>query len=158
MLTLRRRQRGKASSSSKNFVTQAAERPETSNSPATRNEPSNRFVIMEGWQNQAAYEVHDKGTTMSEFQAALKPIRNSPTNPHTLLPFANVGPRIIPLGAHYMVEHVDFRGGDPAVAEAAVAYVKALAESSQKEAGALRYDIYRRPAPRIITMKWWRLD
>jgi len=48
-----------------------------------------------------------------------------------------------------MVEHVDFRGGDPAVAEAAVAYVKALAESSQKEAGALRYDIYRRPAPRI---------
>jgi quinol monooxygenase YgiN len=109
----------------------------------------NRFVIMEGWQNQAAYEAHDKGATMSEFQAALKPIRNSPTNPHTLLPFANVAPRTIPPGALYMVEHVDFRGGDPAVAEAAVAYVKALAESSQKEAGALRYDIYRRPAPRI---------
>jgi quinol monooxygenase YgiN len=109
----------------------------------------NRFVIMEGWQNQAAYEAHDKGATMSEFQAALMPIRNSPTNPHTLLPFANAGPRTIPPGVLYMVEHVDFRGGDPAVAEAAVAYVKALAESSQKEAGALRYDIYRRPAPRI---------
>jgi quinol monooxygenase YgiN len=109
----------------------------------------NRFVIMGGWQNQAAYEAHDKGTTMSEFQATLKPIRNSPTNAHTLLPFANAGPRTIPLGALYMVEHVDFRGGDPAVAEAAVAYVKALAESSQKEPGALRYDIYRRPAPRI---------
>src|SRR5262245_1290757 len=109
----------------------------------------NRFVIMEGWQNQAAYEAHDKGATMSEFQAALKPIRNSPTNPHTLLPFANVAPRNIPPGALYMVEHVDFRGGDPAIAEAAVAHVKALAESSQKEAGVLRYDIYRRPAPRI---------
>src|SRR5215475_5551956 len=83
----------------------------------------NRFVIMEGWQNQAAYEAHDKGTTMSEFQAALKPIRNSPTNPHTLLPFANAASRNIPPGALYMVEHVDFRGGDPAVAEAAVAYV-----------------------------------
>jgi quinol monooxygenase YgiN len=48
-----------------------------------------------------------------------------------------------------MVEHVDFRGGDPSVAEGAVAFVKALAEATQKEAGALRYDIYRRPAPRI---------
>src|SRR5262252_2189936 len=67
----------------------------------------NRFVIMEGWQSQAGYEGHDKGTTMSEFQAALKPIRNSPTNPHTLLPFANVAPRTIPPGALYMVEHVD---------------------------------------------------
>jgi len=109
----------------------------------------NRFAIMEGWQNQAAYEAHDKGATMSEFQAVLKPIRNTPTNPHTLLPFANSAPRNIPLGALYMVEHVDFRGGDPAVAEAAVAYVKELAEASQKETGALRYDIYRRPAPRI---------
>jgi quinol monooxygenase YgiN len=110
----------------------------------------NRFVIMGGWQSQAAYEAHDKGAVMSEFQAALKPIRNSPTNPHTLLPFANAAPqRAIPPGALWMVEHIDFRGGDPAVAEAAVAFVKALAEATQKEPGALRYDIYRRPAPRI---------
>jgi quinol monooxygenase YgiN len=110
----------------------------------------NRFVIMEGWQSQAAYDAHDKGAAMSQFQAALKPIRNSPTNPHTILPFANAAsPRVIPPGALYMVEHVDFRGGDPGVAEAAVAFVKALAEASQKEPGALRYDIYRRPAPRI---------
>jgi quinol monooxygenase YgiN len=110
----------------------------------------NRFVIMEGWQSQAAYEAHDKGAVMLEFQAALKPIRNSPTNPHTLLPFAHAATqRVIPPGAVYMVEHVDFRGGDPSVAEGAVAFVKALAEATQKEPGALRYDIYRRPAPRI---------
>lgn len=110
----------------------------------------NRFVIMEGWQSQAAYETHDKSTMMLEFQAVLKNVRNSPTNPHTLLPFANVTtPRAIPPGALYMVEHIDFRGGDPSVAEGAVAFVKALAEATQKEPGALRYDIYRRPAPRI---------
>src|SRR5438309_71557 len=33
----------------------------------------NRFVIMEGWQSQAAYDAHDKGAVMSEFQATLKP-------------------------------------------------------------------------------------
>jgi quinol monooxygenase YgiN len=110
----------------------------------------NRFVIMEGWRSQAAYEAHEKGTVMPEFQAALKPILNSPINTHTILPFANVAsPRAIPLGALYMVEHIDFRGGDPGVAESAVALVKALAEATQKEPGALRYDIYRRPVPRI---------
>lgn len=110
----------------------------------------NRFALMEGWQSQAAFEAHDKGAVMSEFQAALKPIRNSPTNPHTILPFANAtSPRVIPPGALYMVEHIDFRGGDPGVAEAAVAFVKALAEATQKEPGTLRYDVYRRPAPRI---------
>jgi quinol monooxygenase YgiN len=110
----------------------------------------NRFVIMAGWQSQSAYEAHDKGTVMAGFQATLKPIRNSPTNPHTLLPFANAATlRVIPPGAIYMVEHIDFLGGNPAVAENAVAFVKALADASQKEPGALRYDIYRRPAPRI---------
>ena len=110
----------------------------------------NRFAIMEGWQSQGAYDGHGKGAVMAEFQAALKPIRNSPTNPHTLLSFANAATqRVIPPGALYMVEHIDFRGGDPSVAEGAVAFVKALAEATQKEPGALRYDIYRRPAPRI---------
>src|SRR5438270_3335262 len=52
-------------------------------------------------------------------------------------------------GALYMVEHVDFLGGDPAIPIAAAPLVKALAEASQKEAGALRYDIYRQPPPRI---------
>ena len=52
-------------------------------------------------------------------------------------------------GGIYMVEHVDFLGGDPAIAIAAAPLVKALAEASQKEAGVVRYDIYRQPPPRI---------
>src|SRR5260221_14486054 len=67
-----------------------------------------------------------------------------------LQPFANVPARTAPgSGAIYHVEHVDFMGGDPAVVIAAQPLVKALAESSQKEAGAVRYEIYRQPPPRI---------
>jgi quinol monooxygenase YgiN len=110
----------------------------------------NRFVIMEGWMDQAAFEAHDKGTAKSEFEAALRPVRNSPPDRHMLQPFANAPARAAPAGGGlYMVEHVDFLGGDPAIAIAAAPLVKALAEASQKEAGAVRYEIYRQPPPRI---------
>ena len=109
----------------------------------------NRLVIMESWKDQSAFEAHDKGSAKAEFEAALKPIRNSPPDRKMLQPFANVAARAVPAGALFMVEHVDFLGGDPAIAVAAAPLVKALAEASQKEPGALRYDIYRMPPPRI---------
>jgi quinol monooxygenase YgiN len=109
----------------------------------------NRFAIVEGWQDQAAFEAHDKGAAKAVFEGALKPIRNSPPDRKMLQPFANMPARRVGPGALYMVEHVDFMGGAPAVAAAAAPLVKALAEASQKEAGALRYDIYRMPPPRI---------
>jgi quinol monooxygenase YgiN len=52
-------------------------------------------------------------------------------------------------GVLVMVEHVDFLGGDPAIAAAAAPLVSALAEASQKETGVVRYEIYRQPPPRI---------
>jgi quinol monooxygenase YgiN len=110
----------------------------------------NRFVIMEGWRDQAAFDAHDKGAAKAEFEGALKPIRNSPPDRHMLQPFANAPARPAPAaGALYMAEHVDFLGGDPAIAAAAAPLVKALAEASQKEAGVVRYDVYRQPPPRI---------
>ena len=117
----------------------------------------NRFVIMEGWRDQAAFEAHDKGAAKAEFESALKPIRNSPPDRHMLQPFANAPARPGPaagalypnFGKFYMAEHVDFLGGDPAIAAAAAPLVKALAEASQKEAGVVRYDVYRQPPPRI---------
>jgi quinol monooxygenase YgiN len=48
-----------------------------------------------------------------------------------------------------LVAPVFFGGGDPAAPPAAGTLVKSLADASQKEAGALRYDIYRMPPPRI---------
>lgn len=110
----------------------------------------NRFVIVEGWKDQAAFDAHDKGAARAEFEGALKPIRNSPPDRHMLQPFANAPARPATAGGTlYMVEHVDFLGGDPAIAIAAAPLVKALAESSQKEPSAVRYEIYRQPPPRI---------
>jgi quinol monooxygenase YgiN len=110
----------------------------------------NRFVIMESWKDQAAFEAHDKGTAKGEFESALKPLRNSPPDRHMLQSFANAPARAAPAGGGlYMVEHVDFLGGDPAIAIAAAPLVKALAEASQKEPGVVRYEIYRQPPPRI---------
>jgi quinol monooxygenase YgiN len=110
----------------------------------------NRFVILEGWKDQAAFEAHTKAAAAAQFLDALKPIRNSPPDRHMLQPFANGAARTAPAsGALYMVEHVDFMGGDPAIAAAAVPLVTGLAEASRKEAGAVRYEIYRQPPPRI---------
>jgi quinol monooxygenase YgiN len=110
----------------------------------------NHFVIMEGWKDQGAFDAHDKGAVKTEFEGALKPIRNSPPDRHMLQPYANApSPATPAAGALYMVEHVDFLGGDPAIAERAQPLVKGLAETSRKEDGTVRYDIYRQPPPRI---------
>jgi quinol monooxygenase YgiN len=110
----------------------------------------NRFAIVEGWKDQAAFEAHDKSPAKAQFEDALKPIHNSPPDRHMLQPFANAPARTAPAsGALYLVEHVDFMGGDPAVVIAAQPLVKALAESSRGEAGAVRYEIFRQPPPRI---------
>jgi quinol monooxygenase YgiN len=110
----------------------------------------NRFVIVEAWKDQAAFDAHTKAAAAAQFLDALKPIRNSPPDRHMLQPFANGASRPAPAsGALYMVEHVDFMGGDPAIAAAAAPLVKGLADSSRQEAGAVRYEIYRQPPPRI---------
>ena len=105
----------------------------------------NRFVMVEGWKDQAAFAAHEKSADTSLFNFTLEAIRNSPPNQHVLQDFANKPARAAPAaGAVYMVEHIDFQ--PPANAEA-LPHVRALAEASQKEEGAARYDIYQEPPP-----------
>jgi quinol monooxygenase YgiN len=105
----------------------------------------NRFAIVEGWKDQAAFAAHEKSADTSLFDFTLEAIRNSPPNQHVLQSFANVPARAAPSsGAVYMVEHIDFQPGANA---AALPRVRALAEASQKEEGAARYDIYQEPPP-----------
>jgi quinol monooxygenase YgiN len=108
----------------------------------------NRFAIMEGWRDEAAFTAHAKGAGSSLFDFTLAAIRISPPDRHILQAFATAPARAGSSEALYMVEHVDFLGGDPAIAAAAVPLVRALAAASQKEAGALRYDVYQQPPPR----------
>jgi quinol monooxygenase YgiN len=100
----------------------------------------NRFVIFEGWKDQAAFDAHSKGAPASEFQEALTPIRNSPAYQMMMYTFATAPQRAQPArGAIYMVEHMDFM---PTFATTAAPWVKALAENSQKEESVIRYDAY----------------
>jgi quinol monooxygenase YgiN len=105
----------------------------------------NRFVIVEGWKDQAAFDAHEKSADSSLFNFTLEAIRNSPPDRHVLRAFATSSARAEPAGAAiHMVEHVDFQ---PAFGATAQPVVKALAEASQKEEGVVRYDIYQEPPP-----------
>jgi quinol monooxygenase YgiN len=108
----------------------------------------NRFIIMEGWKDQAAFAAHDKSADTSRFNFILEAIRNAPPDRHMLNAYATAAAKAAGSGNVYMVEHVDFMGGDPAFGLAAQPLVRAMAEASQKEPGALRYDVYQQPAPR----------
>jgi quinol monooxygenase YgiN len=104
----------------------------------------NRFVVVEGWKDQAAFAAHEKSADTALFNFTLEAIRNSPPNQHVLQNFATAPARAAPGGAVHMVEHVDFQ---PAFGSAAPPLVTALAQASQKEEGALRYDILQEPPP-----------
>src|SRR5215472_1932302 len=47
-------------------------------------ERPNRFVIVEGWRDQAAFDAHAKSPDASHFDFVLEAIRNSPPNQHVL--------------------------------------------------------------------------
>jgi quinol monooxygenase YgiN len=105
----------------------------------------NRFVIVEGWKDQTAFAAHEKSADAALFNFTLEAIRNSPPNQHVLRDFASAAARTAPGGgAVHMVEHVDF---SPAFGTAAPPLVTALAQASQKEEGAVRYDILQEPPP-----------
>jgi quinol monooxygenase YgiN len=104
----------------------------------------NRFAIVEGWKDQSAFDAHEKAMSTTQFQEALKAIRNSPPNQHVLHAFAAGPARTEPSSdAFYTVEHIDFL---PMFANIAQPVVRRLAQSSAKEDGVLRYDIYQEPA------------
>jgi quinol monooxygenase YgiN len=105
----------------------------------------NRFVIVEGWKDQASFDAHAKSPVTAQFDFVLAAIRNSPPNQHVLRAYATGPARPgAGSGAVSMVEHVDFAPPFNAAGEPAV---KALAQSSRNGADVLRYDIYQEPPP-----------
>jgi autoinducer 2-degrading protein len=113
----------------------------------------NRFVIFEGWKDQAAFDAHSKGAPASECQDALAPIRNSPPYQMMQYAFVTAPPRANPArDALYMVEHMDFM---PTFATTAATLVKALAKDSQKEKSVIRYDAYHWGDHHYVIMAVW---
>jgi quinol monooxygenase YgiN len=105
----------------------------------------NRFVIVEGWNDQAAFAAHGKSADSVLFNFTLEAIRNSPPDQHVLRTFAPSTARTAPVGsAINMVEHLDYQ---PAFGATAEPLVKTFAAASQKEEGIVRYDVYQEPPP-----------
>jgi quinol monooxygenase YgiN len=104
-----------------------------------------QFMIVEGWKDEAAFKAHEKGANVSTFNFTLEAIRTYPPSQFVVRPFATAAAKPAPAGAVHMIEHVDII--PPRLVEVQPV-LKALAEASQKEPRALRFDIYQVSAPR----------
>jgi quinol monooxygenase YgiN len=102
-------------------------------------ERPNRFVVIEAWKDQAAFEGHRKGKAYAEFNEKLTPMRNAPPDErvHNALVAA---PNLPGSGraAIWLVTHVDV---PPPSKDACIAELKTLTEASRKDAGNLMFEV-----------------
>jgi quinol monooxygenase YgiN len=106
----------------------------------------NRFVIIETWQDDAAFQAHDSDARTTQFRTDLKAIHNSPYDQrvHQTFSVESVGSESR-AGAFVVVTHVDV---PPPRREETEILLRRLAEQSRKDDGALRYDVFQQNAPR----------
>jgi quinol monooxygenase YgiN len=105
----------------------------------------NRFVIYEGWKDQAAYDANEKAAHTAQLRDKLKPIAAAPYDRRNYS-VISVGPAQSGAGgdAVYMQLHLDVF---PPVIDATLAAAKAVAEAARKGEGNLRYDVVRSVNP-----------
>jgi (4S)-4-hydroxy-5-phosphonooxypentane-2,3-dione isomerase len=105
----------------------------------------NRFIIYEGWKDQAAYEANEKAAHTAQLRDKLKPIADAPYDRRDYN-VISVGPAKPAAGpdAVYMQLHLDVF---PPGIDATLAAAKAVAEAGRKGEGNLRYDVVRSVNP-----------
>jgi autoinducer 2-degrading protein len=105
----------------------------------------NRFVIYEGWRDQAAYEANEQSVHSGELRDKLKTMAAAPFD-RRAYHVITVGPSQEPAGpdAIYMHLHLDVF---PPGIEKTLAAARAVAEAARKDAGNLRYDVVKSVKP-----------
>ncbi len=99
---------------------------------------ASRFVILEIWKDQAAFEAHGKSAATAQLRDKLKPIAAGPLDERVHNAFA-VGPNdSTPKGAIYVASHVDV---PPPKKDDVIAALNPLAEASRKAPGNLRFEV-----------------
>jgi quinol monooxygenase YgiN len=107
---------------------------------------SNRFVVIEAWQDPAAFAAHDKATPTLAFRDQLKTLHHSPYDQRLNTGFAiDPAPQKTTSRTVYVVTHVDVPG---AFREKAEGLLKQLVEPSWTDPGQVRYDLYQQFEPR----------
>lgn len=104
---------------------------------------ANRFVLIEGWRDQPAFEAHEKADATTRIRDALKAIEHSPPDQRVNLGF-DVAP---PAGKGvFIVEtHVDVIPPRQAATEVEL---KAEAAATRKDEGNVSWDVFQQLAPR----------
>jgi len=98
----------------------------------------NRFVIMEIWKDQAAFDAHGKAAAVTQLRDKLKSIQAAPHDERIHNSFA-VGPNAAPAkGAVYVVSHVDV---PPPRKDDVIAALNPLAEASRKSDTNARFEV-----------------
>ena len=106
----------------------------------------NHFVIIELWNDQQAFDTHEKSAHTAEFRSKLKAIHSSPYDQRVHQGLA-VDTRPWPKGGGTVsvVTHVDV---PPQRKDETEVLLKRTAEDSRKDDGNLRYDVFQQTAPR----------
>jgi quinol monooxygenase YgiN len=100
---------------------------------------ANRFVVLEIWKDQAAFDAHGQSASTAAFRDKFKSIQNAPYDErlHSGMAVADsAGPA---RGAVYVVSHVDV---PPPRKDEVIAALNPLAEQSRKDPTNLRFDVW----------------
>jgi quinol monooxygenase YgiN len=108
---------------------------------AERLAPSNQFVVLQAWKDQAALDAHMAAAGTKQFQDKLNPLLIAPVDTRFTTPLTpEPAPQPFPAGAIFGVTHVDVA---PPKRDEAVTALQALTEPSRKTAGSLRFEATR---------------
>lgn len=107
---------------------------------------ANRFVVIEAWQDQAAFDAHQAAAHTTGFRERLQAIQAAPYDQRLNTGFA-LDPQTGPAGpdAMYVVTHVDVPGP---FREQAETLQQQLVAAGRGDAGNVRYEVYQQYEPR----------
>ncbi len=115
---------------------------------------ANRFVVLEIWKDQAAFDAHGKSASTTAFRDKFKSIQNAPYDERLHSGMAVADSTANAKGAVYVVSHVDV---PPPRKDEVIAALNPLAEQSRKGAGNLRFDVWQqtsRPNHFTVVEAW----
>src|SRR5947209_7841356 len=115
---------------------------------------ANRFVVLEIWKDQAAFDAHGKSPSTGAFRDKFKSIQNAPPDERLHSGMAVAASSSNAKGAIYVVSHVDV---PPPRKDEVIAALNPLAEQSRKGAGNLRFDVWQqtsRPNHFTVVEAW----
>ena len=121
-----------------------------------RTSPSNQFVLVETWNDQAARDAHVAAAQTKAFNEKLSPYLLSPVDERVCVTtFVAPASAAQTVGALHVVTHVDIPGN---VRDKAYAGLKDLSEASRKEGGNLRFDVVHQPnrTNHFTVMEIWK--